>query len=199
MYKLLDWIDIQKLDWRNLSANPNAIGLLEQNIDKIDWANLSLNPNAINLLEQNIDEIDWDNLSQDINAISLIEQNLYKINWILQAFNPNAEHIFEEKNINRIKFIEDSNSEELLEKNCDAIYTQWLLRLKINNHDDDDNDNNDYDYDYDYDDCEDYFWKWLSKNPDAIHILKKYKKKINYQELSLNPAIFEIDYNITIS
>jgi len=38
------------INWYNLSSNPNAIHLLEQNIDKISWNALSENPNAINLL-----------------------------------------------------------------------------------------------------------------------------------------------------
>ena len=44
---LLNWIDINRLDWRSLSKNPNAIELLEQNIDRIDWDKLSKNRNAI--------------------------------------------------------------------------------------------------------------------------------------------------------
>ncbi len=39
--KLLGWIPLDKLDWDWLSGNPNAIHLLEQNIDKINWYNLS--------------------------------------------------------------------------------------------------------------------------------------------------------------
>jgi hypothetical protein len=39
------------IDWNWLSRNPNAIHLLEQNIDKINWFWLSENPNAIHLLE----------------------------------------------------------------------------------------------------------------------------------------------------
>ena len=37
MYKLRDWIDINKLNWQGLTENPNAIDLLEQNKDKINW------------------------------------------------------------------------------------------------------------------------------------------------------------------
>jgi len=36
MMKLRDWIPIDKIDWRSLSANPNAISLLEKHPDKID-------------------------------------------------------------------------------------------------------------------------------------------------------------------
>ena len=55
--KLLDWIHENKLSWSNLSRNPNAIHILEQNKDKIDWFQISRNPNAIQLLEQNLDKI----------------------------------------------------------------------------------------------------------------------------------------------
>ena len=30
MFKLVDWVDITKLDWYYLSANPNTILLLKQ-------------------------------------------------------------------------------------------------------------------------------------------------------------------------
>ena len=36
MLKLLDWIDINKIDWCYLSENPNAIELLKENKDKIN-------------------------------------------------------------------------------------------------------------------------------------------------------------------
>ena len=47
MFKLRDWIDIDKLNWNYLSINPNAIQLLKENQDKIHWNNLSKNINAI--------------------------------------------------------------------------------------------------------------------------------------------------------
>ena len=64
-YKLLDWVDIDKIDLSRLSFNPNAIRLLEQKPDKINWVSLSQNPNAIHLLEQNQDKINWRELSRN--------------------------------------------------------------------------------------------------------------------------------------
>ena len=49
--------------WDILSANPNAISILENNIDKIDWYQLCKNPNAISILEHNVKKINWDALS----------------------------------------------------------------------------------------------------------------------------------------
>ena len=44
-YKLLDWIDEKKLDWRYLSANSysGAINLLKKNMNKIVWFYISSN------------------------------------------------------------------------------------------------------------------------------------------------------------
>jgi hypothetical protein len=70
-YALLDWININKIEWKQLLLNPNAIRLLEQNQNKINWDNLSKNLNAIHLLEQNQRKIDWHNLSQNPNIFVL--------------------------------------------------------------------------------------------------------------------------------
>ena len=53
--KLLDWIDIENLDWKLLSNNINAIDLLEANQDKINWKSLSMNRSdrAIKLFKEN--------------------------------------------------------------------------------------------------------------------------------------------------
>ena len=50
-YELLEWINIDNLNWDNLSKNPNAIKLLKENLDKINWNYLSENPNAIDILK----------------------------------------------------------------------------------------------------------------------------------------------------
>ena len=59
-YILLDWINESKLNYKQLSSNPNYIQLLRKNIQKIDWYNLSKNNKAINILLQNINKINWD-------------------------------------------------------------------------------------------------------------------------------------------
>jgi hypothetical protein len=49
--KLRKWIQIDKVHWDALSKNPNAIHILEKNLDKVDWYGLSnwyglsMNPN----------------------------------------------------------------------------------------------------------------------------------------------------------
>jgi hypothetical protein len=70
-YVLLDWIDINKLDWIYLSNNLNAIDLLKQNQNKINWDKLSKNPNAIELLKKNQNKINWNYLSMNPNIFVL--------------------------------------------------------------------------------------------------------------------------------
>ena len=120
-YKLLDWIDINKLSWYCLSGNPGAIHLIEQNLDKIDWIMLSANPNAIHLLEKNPDKINWDWLSRNQNAIHLLEQNPDKIYWDYLSLNPSAIHLLEQ-NIDKINWI-------YLSKNP-AIFTYDYEKIK---------------------------------------------------------------------
>jgi hypothetical protein len=92
-YKLKDWIPQKKLDWKYLSANPNAIELLKANPEKIDWGWLSANPSqyAIELLKANPDEIQMPYLSSNPNpyAIELLKANPDEIDWLLLSTNPN--------------------------------------------------------------------------------------------------------------
>ena len=43
--KLRKWIPIEKLCRRVLLSNPNAMHILEKNLDKVHWRMLSYNPN----------------------------------------------------------------------------------------------------------------------------------------------------------
>jgi hypothetical protein len=52
MYKIKNWMDINKLDLIDLSENPFGLDLLEKNSNKINWNILSSNPNALHILEK---------------------------------------------------------------------------------------------------------------------------------------------------
>ena len=101
-YELLHWVDINKLNWENLSRNPNAIHILEKNLDKVDWFWLSGNSNAISIIENNLNKVHWDWLSKIPNAIHILAKNLDKVNWTSLSENPNAIQILEQnlENIN---------------------------------------------------------------------------------------------------
>ena len=51
-YELLEWMDINKLEWNYLSGNPNAIHLLEKHPEKIDWDWLSQNSSIFKLIDK---------------------------------------------------------------------------------------------------------------------------------------------------
>ena len=129
LYKLLDWIDPNKLDWYKLSEslNPNAISLLEKYPEKIHWFELSRNPNANALLEKYPDKIKWGCLSQNTNpdAIALLEKNLDKLDnycWEMLSKNLNAIALLE-KNLDKLDrkcwswLSENPNAMHILEKN----------------------------------------------------------------------------------
>ena len=91
-YELLNWIDIEKLDWDLLSRNKNAIDLLRKYPDKINWTMLSGNPNAFELLIENPEKINWDYFASNQNplVIPVLIANPDKINWDYLSGNPNA-------------------------------------------------------------------------------------------------------------
>ena len=111
------------IDWDDLSSNPNAVHILEKNLDKVDWDCLSGNPNAIHILEKNIDKVDWDCLSGNPNAVHILEKNIDKVDWGDLSWNPNAVHILE-KNIDKVDWewlSGNPNAIHILEKNLDKV------------------------------------------------------------------------------
>ena len=77
-HKLLDWINENDLSVEMLSRNPHpgAIYILKKtkgtkDFYKIDWHELSYNPAAIKLLEQNQDKIHWGVLSWNKNPAAI--------------------------------------------------------------------------------------------------------------------------------
>jgi len=83
--------NIDKIHWPNLSGNKNAIGILLKYPHKIDWRIFSSNTNpiAIKMLEENPDKIDWCNLTRNSSAIHLLEANPDKVVWSNILLNKN--------------------------------------------------------------------------------------------------------------
>jgi hypothetical protein len=124
---------------------------------------------AIPLLEKNIDEIDWKYLSMNQKAIPLLETNFDEIDWKQLSQNPMAMTLLE-KNQDKINWgffccNTSANIVSILEKNMDKIK-------------DDD-------------------WDGLSlddMHENTIYFLEKNQDKIDWDFLSGNPNIFELDY-----
>ncbi len=105
------------MDWYGLSGNPNAIYLLEQNLDKVNWQNLSRNPNAIHLLENNLDKVNWAYLSLNPNAHLILSKLDYE-EMVLNSkeFSRElAECVFHPERLNRICVRNDLELCDLLE------------------------------------------------------------------------------------
>ncbi len=92
---------------------------MERNLDKVHWYNLSKNPNAIHILEQNLDkEIHWDSLAENPNAIRILEKNLDKfdrINWFYLSMNPNAIHLLFDYDYELMRESKQELSKEMIE------------------------------------------------------------------------------------
>ena len=117
------------MDWYYLSQNPNAIHILEQNLDKVDWHNLSCNPNAIHILEQNLDKVSWPDLSANPNAIPILEKHLGKVNWRGISENPNALHLL--FSLDHKKMLENMKDfcEELVKAIFNPLRVQKMAEL----------------------------------------------------------------------
>jgi hypothetical protein len=189
-FKLLPWIPLEKLDWNNLSLNPNAIELLKEHPENIRWDYLAGCTNDIDFLIENCKNHNiWYWLSENPNdkAIELLRKNLKRIDWYCLAENPNDKAI------------------ELLLENPDKIYWYWFssntndkavellkkfpnkiswfrlsknsngIQLLLENPDKID-------------------WHSLSRNtnPQAIELLKANPKKIDWCGLSRNPSAIDL-------
>ena len=116
--------------WDKISVNPDAIHIIEQNLDKVDWFYLSLNPSAIHIIELNLDKINWKILSMNQNAVHILEKNLDKIDWEYLSLNPNAIHLLE-KNLDKVDWdtlSSNKNAIHILEQNLDKV--DWYALSK---------------------------------------------------------------------
>ena len=190
---------------KKLSINPFAVDMLENHLDKIIWNDFVNNPNAIHVIEKNLDicfkslnSYGKINLLRHPNFIHILEKNIDKIiheflcygclhilattdnpiyidllEKYLKAYpdkissyfwkdlceNPLAVHIIEQ-NLHKL----NEKSWQALAKNTNAIHIIEQNLDKLN----------------------DLGWRKLSENPNAIPLLEKNIEKINWFNLSSN-------------
>ena len=129
-YKLLDWIDESKLDFKSLSQNRRAVFYLKDHLDKVDWYHFSLNPSAIDILEKNINKLKK-SINENINAIELLRTNRYLINVSLLSSNDNGFELLREykDNINWRCLTYKENAIDLIIENGDSLDDDyWISR-----------------------------------------------------------------------
>jgi hypothetical protein len=122
MNKCNDWCDVP-LDY------------IEENIDKIDWFYLSANPNAIHLLELNQDKICWSMLSNNENAMHLLEKNQDKINSYWLSSNPSIFVLNYELLKNRMNIIKEELIKTVLHPNRFERYLEMGYNMGDDNWD----------------------------------------------------------------
>jgi hypothetical protein len=99
-------------------------------LDKVDWEYLSTNPNAIHILEQNLDKGVWANLcfNQSPNAIHLIQQNLNKVSKYTLSSIPNATHLLFSLDYEMMKENNKDFYEELVQK---TFHPKRIMELSV--------------------------------------------------------------------
>ena len=102
-YRLLPWIDTDKLDMYVVSMEPKAISFLEKHPEKIDWNSIWINTPAIHIILENIDkkEVNWSLFAgnEADEVYPFIRDNFDKItdfSYFCRNRNPWINKIFEE-------------------------------------------------------------------------------------------------------
>jgi hypothetical protein len=212
--KLLNWIDIEKLDWALLCENPNAMTMIEANPHKLEpdcLYFLSKNPNAVAFLEKHPDKINWNGLSKNHNAIHLIEKHINStetedphntIDWKDLSANPNATHILVD-NFDKINWSGLSLNNnimqilQLLEQKMDKtneliMKIDWSMlsfnscegAIKLLE--------NKIEQDHINNNESSVNWQCLSQNEGAIQLLEKHIDLIDWKYLSFNPKAIHL-------
>lgn len=182
MFKLRECakIELTKRDyycyWKCLSKNPNAIYLLEQNINKLNfrcWHYLSRNPNILPIVQQYSEMIKWDIvMSDNPNANILIKYHPTPFDAWELTLTPST-----------LKRLENNYFEHIPWHTLASKLSALSLLCKYLH-----NFNNDL-----------HFWYNLSTNPGALKILKNNLEKINWTGLCMNThpnAILLLESNL---
>lgn len=117
-----------KLDWKRLSANPNAIEILTANIDRIDWDEFSSNPSpdTYDLFKKNVKKLNFGKLSQNPSAIYILTTNTYRIDESYTGVRAAPIGISKNPDINWMEVSSNPNAVELLITNKDDINWDYL-------------------------------------------------------------------------
>lgn len=186
---------LDKIDWRLLSMNPNAIPLIEPDLERFDWYFLSKNPSIISLLRKPEwfrrfePHLNWQGLCLNPNAVPFLENHLDKIHWDVLSKNPHAMSLLE-KHPDKIEWTNLSRNPgaiKLLTENPDKVIGHalcWnpspetipLLRTRI--------------------ETERMNWSGISQHPNALELLEKYPEKIDWFFASYNTKISLLEKNI---
>ncbi len=133
--------------------------------DKVDFDKLGVNRRALYMIECNPEISAWPYLSQFPDALYLLKKNPDKIHW--NSFNKNDSSYF---------FIKNKYPDHLDQKYVYRFPSAIkYIEEQIQHH------------------IQDVNWEYLSWNPSAIHLLKRYRDKIKWNYLAMNPNPEAVD------
>jgi len=177
---------------RHISEIPEAIGILEDNLEYVDWVKFSSNSNAVSFLELNQNKIDLSYLCMNKNAIHLINKNIKLINknnhYIETLYsNPGAIYLIKkdiDTIINLSKYNGDKENTKYFSSIVDNYHSEAIKIIEFQyekilyNKDELLNNEN--------------IKERLSMNPYAIDFLEKYPQFIDWNYLSLNENAIDL-------
>ena len=160
-------VDYTTQQWYYICKNPECINLIIENPKNYEycWKAISGNSKAVPFLLQHFNKINWDRLSSNQSKEAIELLLQYPENIHLAAFSTNP---FAADYL-RLHF-----------EKIDFWGLSWNYNavdiLEKNLH-------------------KDICWVGLSQNKNAIHLLEQNQHKINWAQLSTNPAIFDYPYS----
>ncbi len=81
----------ERICWKDLSANPAAMDLIEKNLFvTVNWENLSINPAAIDVLLKYYEWVNWPAFSENPAAVPYLGVHRDQIYWDRLSANPAA-------------------------------------------------------------------------------------------------------------
>jgi hypothetical protein len=156
-------LEYSKVKVRKILALDTPVAILRK---FINWQELSASQDvlAIRILRENMHKIDWHILSGNPAAIEILKENLDLISWDVLSTNPAGIEILR-NNLGRINYtyFPSNTSEEGI-----SILGNNLEKI------------------------DEYGWKFLSCNKNAIEILKKNMDKVDWHCLSINDNAIEL-------
>jgi hypothetical protein len=172
-YKLLDWIEPDRIYLWNMCANihPAATYYIEKLLisdpyHDLDWGLLSANPAAIHILERYPEKIDFSGISMNSAAMHIIKKFPEKIEWGLLNHNDSPE---------AIKMLKENPEKidwEYLFQNPTAIdiVLDYINKNAVSRN----------------------LWSSLSRNPAAVEYLKLNPDVIDQYSVISNPRVLEL-------
>lgn len=193
--------DVNQLNYCRLSANYNAIDLLEEYPEKICLLHLcsNENPRAIKLVEKNLDKMTlkhWNVLCKNSNAYNLIKNNIDKctVHYVVDNKKSEIRDLIKPYIQDKKRTIATHNDLRYLHNIHDILMLNMeTVDMNLMNFYSDINPSIIDDY---FDGVENIYSNMSSNvNIDIIEYLKYNQEKIDWYKFSRNPSIFTYDYD----